>query len=169
MATLSQAAQESEQIAKCRLAETILRRFGMLRLKVTGCSMLPSIWPGDILLIHRQDIRQVIPGTIVLFSREGKLIAHRVICKADDSDNPCVVTRGDSLPSPDSPVTASELLGKIASVFHSGEWIEPRVRLGLGARLMVALLSHCSLGTRVLLRLYATRQCQENQEALVAR
>jgi signal peptidase I len=169
MGTLRQPVQETEQVAKCQLAETILRRFGMLRLKVTGCSMLPSIWPGDILLIQRLDIRQVIPGTIVLFSREGKLIAHRVISKADDSDNPCVVTRGDSLSLSDSPVTASELLGKVASVFHSGEWIEPRVRLGLGARLMAALVSHCGLGARILLRLHATRQRQENQEALVAR
>src|ERR1700719_68925 len=97
-------------IAKCNLAETTLRRFGMLRLRVTGCSMIPSIWPGDILLIQRQEIRQVAPGTIVLFYRQRKLIAHRVISKIDDSENPCVVTRGDSLSSPDSPVTASELL-----------------------------------------------------------
>jgi len=33
---------------KCDLAADVIRRFGALRLRVNGFSMLPSIWPGDI-------------------------------------------------------------------------------------------------------------------------
>jgi len=42
---------EIAHAAKCELAEKTLRRFGQLRCEVTGFSMLPSVWPGDLLLI----------------------------------------------------------------------------------------------------------------------
>src|SRR5580658_779894 len=96
MDTLERTDKEAEQAAKCKLAETVLRSFGTLRLRVTGCSMVPSLWPGDIILARRQDIRQVIPGTIVLFSRENKLVVHRAISRTGSPENPCVMTRGDS-------------------------------------------------------------------------
>jgi signal peptidase I len=169
MRASTQPAQETEQAAKCKLAEAVLRRFGMLRLKVTGRSMLPSVWPGDILLIHRRDIRQVILGNIVLFSRKGQLIAHRVIATLDTAEDPALVTQGDSLSSPDVPVTSAELLGKVAFVFHCGAWREPQARLGLGARLGAAFLSHCSLAARVLVRLQMSRQYPERREEIGAR
>jgi hypothetical protein len=122
--------------------------------------MLPSIWPGDILLIHRQDIREVVPGTIVLFAREGRLIAHRAVSITGDPENLVVVTRGDSLPSPDCPIRTSELLGRIALIFHETERIEPRARLSFKARLTATLLSHSALGIRVFLRLRAIRRFQ---------
>jgi signal peptidase I len=169
MRTLTQPAQETEQVAKCKLAETVLRRFGILRLKVTGRSMLPSIWPGDILVIHRRDIRQVLPGNIVLFSRNGQLIVHRVISVRDRPKNPGVVTQGDSLACPDSPITGAELLGKVAFIFHCGAWTEPPAQLGLRARAVAALLAHFSLATRVLVRWRATRQYPESREVVSAR
>jgi len=89
-----------------------------------------------------------------------------VISKSDNSENPYAVTQGDSLSSPASPVTPSELLGKVAFVFHAGEWAEPQPRLGLRDRLIAALLSRFHLGVRVLVRWQATRQYQENREAL---
>ncbi len=41
--------------------------------------MLPSIFPGDTLLVLRQPIASVQPGHVVLFSREGRFCAHRVV------------------------------------------------------------------------------------------
>ena len=32
----------------------VIRQFGELRLKVTGASMLPSVWPGDVLTVRRR-------------------------------------------------------------------------------------------------------------------
>ena len=40
---------------KCDLAADVIRRFGTLRLRVNGFSMLPSIWPGDIACVSRVD------------------------------------------------------------------------------------------------------------------
>src|SRR5437773_2244681 len=37
---------------KCDLASQVLRSTGELRLRALGLSMLPSLWPGDILSIQ---------------------------------------------------------------------------------------------------------------------
>ena len=50
---------------KCDLAEDVIRRFGVLRLRVNGFSMLPSIWPGEIACVSRVDAYR--PGDVILF------------------------------------------------------------------------------------------------------
>lgn len=126
--------------------------------------MLPSIWPGDILLVQRHDVRQTAPGTIVLFARDGRLTAHRVVSRVGNPENPVIVTRGDSLASPDCPIPTSELLGRVAFIFDGKEWIEPRARLNFSVRLMATLLSLSSLGARILVRLRAIRRSQGKKE-----
>ena len=40
---------------QCELVADVARAFGEVRLRVTGASMLPAIWPGDILVtVQRQ-------------------------------------------------------------------------------------------------------------------
>jgi hypothetical protein len=146
---------EIVQAAKCELAENALRVFGSLRLRVTGFSMLPAIWPGDLLLIRRQAMEQILPGDIVLFARDGRLIAHRAVCKTGDRATPSLITRGDALPSFDSAVSAAELLGKVCGVFREGEWIEPRKRLGFGARALSLLVSRSGRAAGIFWRLRA--------------
>src|SRR5260370_569829 len=97
---------EMAHAAKCELAEKTLRLFGSLRLRVTGFSMLPSVWPGDLLLIRRHEMEQIYPGDIVLFACYGRLIAHRVVFKTDDPEAPRLITRGDAVR--DKPAIASE-------------------------------------------------------------
>jgi len=67
------------EILGCELATQVLQSSGELRLRVTGTSMLPAIWPGDILLISSRNIAEARPGDVVLFGREGRLVAHRVV------------------------------------------------------------------------------------------
>src|SRR2546428_12714309 len=52
------------------LAE-VARKFGEIRLKATGDSMLPSVWPGDLLTVRRQSFSEFQSGEIVLYEREG--------------------------------------------------------------------------------------------------
>jgi hypothetical protein len=40
----------------------ILKSSGQARLAVTGTSMLPTIWPGDILEVRRQSVAEIAPG-----------------------------------------------------------------------------------------------------------
>ena len=96
-------ATDARDEVKCDLFLEVLRSFGSARLRVTGTSMLPSIWPGDILEVSllpvssfespissfpgrgragerlaeaRDSIR---PGELVLYERSGRFFAHRVV------------------------------------------------------------------------------------------
>ncbi len=57
---------DEEQI-KCELAAQVLKDSGMLRLRASGSSMLPSVWPGDILTIRPQSFERWRPGDIALY------------------------------------------------------------------------------------------------------
>src|ERR1700677_3793767 len=85
---------------KCELAAEVLRSFGTLRFAATGWSMLPSLWPGDTLVVNRITPDQVHVGDVVLVGRHGGLRAHRVVGSAGDSQNPQWITQGDALPVP---------------------------------------------------------------------
>jgi signal peptidase I len=135
---------------KCELAAQVLRSFGTLRLEVTGLSMLPSVWPGDILFIDRREMEQVAAGDIVLFARQGGLVAHRVLWKTAVGDSVCAVTRGDAQLLPDDPVSPAELLGSVHSILRAGEYVEPRTRLGSWALLLVSLLRRYGWAARTL-------------------
>src|SRR5712691_4904581 len=60
---------------KCELFAEVLRSYGKGRLRVTGTSMVPAVWPGDMLTIYREDISRVVLGQIVLFTRDRRLFA----------------------------------------------------------------------------------------------
>jgi signal peptidase I len=149
---------EMAHAAKCALAEKTLRLFGSLRLRVTGLSMLPSVWPGDLLLIRRQQIDQVYPGDIVLFARHGRLIAHRVVFKTDDLEAPSLITQGDALPSQDSPISPAQLLGKVSGILRAGEWVQPTRRLSFGARTVAMLVARSGRATAILARLRGSQR-----------
>ena len=144
--------------AKCELAAEVVRSFGTLRLRVTGCSMLPSVWPGDVLLAHREDIAKISRGDIVLFSREGQLVAHRVVSTIGGPENPSLITRGDAQLAPDSPVAAGELLGRVVSILRAGKWIEPSRKMSFPARLMAKLVSRSGRLAWALVRLHTLWQ-----------
>jgi Peptidase S24-like len=157
---------EMAHAAKCELAQKTLRLFGSLRLRVTGFSMLPSVWPGDLLLIRRQQMEQIYPGDIVLFARHGRLIAHRVVFKTDDPEAPSLITRGDARRSLDSAISPAQLLGNVSGIFRGGEWIKPPKRLSFGARTVAMLASRSGRAAAILARLLASERRPCEREAL---
>jgi signal peptidase I len=159
---------ETAHRAKCELAEEVLRSFGGVRLRVRGLSMLPSVWPGDVLLIRRQDIGETSPGDIVLFTRGGGLVAHRVVLRKGDRERTLVITRGDALSALDSPITAADLLGKVCRIRRAGQWFEPRTRLSFSGRLMAALISRSARVGMAFEHLHAMRRHSDNKQQEVA-
>ena len=91
------------------LVAEAVQRFGAVRVKVHGSSMLPAIQPGDVLQVRRSGGHPS-PGAVVLFRRDGRLVAHRVLAHTPDGH---VVTRGDALASPDAPVRADDVIGVV--------------------------------------------------------
>jgi hypothetical protein len=143
---------------KCSLAAEVLRSFGELRLRVHGSSMVPSICPGDILTVRRQDIGEVLRGDVVLFAREGRLYAHRVVEKIDDRGNVALISRGDALSEHDPPVSGDELLGRVTSIVRGRSRMDPQRGLGIPAWLAVWCLRHSEFLARLFLHLHALRR-----------
>ncbi len=97
------------------LAETIRSR-GAAMVRVTGASMLPAIWPGDVLKVRKQDANRIIPGEVVLCRRDGGVQAHRVARHCGDH----LITRGDTLTVDDPPLPIADMLGQVTSIVRGG-------------------------------------------------
>ena len=101
---------------KHQLLVDVLRQFRTARLAVTGSSMLPALWPGDVVTLRSCDSADLQAGQIVLVQCNENLIAHRIQSIAEDR----IVTQGDSMPQCDLPLAASEILGQVVSILRNG-------------------------------------------------
>jgi len=155
-------AADARAAAGCSLTAEIVSAFGEVCLRVTGSSMLPSVWPGDVLTVCRAEAAQVLPGEIVLVARDGSLLAHRVIGKTQRF----LITRGDNLSLNDPPVSGNELLGRVTSILRGGRRITPRPYLNFYERVLSFILRHSDRATSLSLRLHALRmEPQMNTDA----
>jgi len=138
------------QSSKYDLAAEVLRRFGQLRLCVTGASMLPAVWPGDVVTIHSSRFSEVSRGDLVLFFRNRRFFVHRVLEVSGKS----LLTRGDSILGPDPPVRPDELLGRVVSITGAGTTRAPS-QLGAAGYLVALAARRSTLVCNMLLRLHA--------------
>jgi hypothetical protein len=106
------------------LAVEVLRTSGRVRLAARGYSMLPSLWPGDVLTIQASTLAQLVPADLVLYWRDGIFFVHRVVRHTQDDGQVRLITRGDSMPHPDQPVSSQEVLGKVTAVERDGRLLE---------------------------------------------
>jgi len=134
---------------KCELAGEVLRSCGKVRLQVTGWSMLPAVWPGDILFVERTSASAVSEGDVVLFGREQRLCAHRIVEKLGGST---FLARGDANPQPDPPVHSQELLGKVCSIVRNGKCTGLRRRRSIPQRVIAALVRNSRIAARILVQ-----------------
>jgi signal peptidase I len=148
---------------RCLLAAEALRSWGVLKLCATGVSMLPTLWPGDILTVQSASPEQVELGEIVLYMRQNRFFVHRIVRKDITRDEPAVVTRGDCMSENDPAVGRCELLGKIVQVKRPSSIFVPVRKLSPFRRLLAFLLCHWSLFRRAGLRLHADRRENDDQ------
>jgi len=145
------------------LVAEALRLSGRLRLQVHGESMLPALWPGDVVEIASCSLEDVWPGEIVLARRDGRLFLHRLVstCKPGG-----FLLRGDSMPGSDPQFPAEALLGRLVSKADERRGVSGfRVRwFGVnwfGVRWSLALgmaLCHCGVARRLALKLHSRQQ-----------
>jgi signal peptidase I len=128
----------------CGLAGEVVRNFGEVRLRVFGMSMVPSVLPGDVVLIQRAALEEILPGEIAVFLREERLFVHRVVDRKTMSvagsgdEELCLITRGDRQRDCDLPVNSSELLGRVICIERDQREIKvaPNKVIRLTARLL---------------------------------
>jgi hypothetical protein len=116
--------------------------------------MLPTVWPGDVLSVRRHNVVEALPGDIVLFEREGRLVAHRVVERTICQDKMQWVTRGDSVGSNDAPVSCHELLGRVTAIERGSRRLTPHQ--SSASRLISWILCRSDFCTRLVLRLGKT-------------
>jgi signal peptidase I len=141
---------------KCELACEVLRSFGSLRFSATGWSMLPAIWPSDTLVVERVSADQVKVGEVVLVRRNGRLCAHRIVSREENSGSPDWITQGDAMPMPDPPVKESELLGRVNYVIRDGRCVAMRSKSSVAAKLTTKVVRRSFIAARALVYLHRT-------------
>jgi hypothetical protein len=114
---------EARHAIQLKLAAEVLRSFGELRLAALGSSMVPSIFPGDQLLIRRLSASEIQRDDIVLCTRGDRFIVHRVVGKVRDRATAGWITRGDGLTEDDPVVSECDLLGRVTLIERNGrQW-----------------------------------------------
>ncbi len=109
------------QEARLNLAAEVLHRFGEVRFVAHGSSMIPSIYPGDLLTVHSESIVKARCGEIVLFLLGGRFFVHRVMRKWPERNRIVFATRGDALSQEDPSVDGSQLLGRVTKIVRHGK------------------------------------------------
>jgi signal peptidase len=164
---LSTQALDDAHALKCELASEVLRSSGTLRLRVMGWSMLPTVMPGDTLVIERIHSDALSGGDIVLFSRDRRFFVHRVVTMRKP-ENTAIVTRGDAMPAADPPVSGTDLLGRVALILRKGKSIEPSRTLRFSERAVAALVRRSDFAARVVVGVHGMRESQGQSQYQVS-
>jgi Peptidase S24-like len=123
--------QEIREDTKLGLAAEVLRRHGSVFLKARGVSMLPAVWPGDLLTIQRAAYDEVAAGDVVLVLRDHRFCIHRLVGWQRGREGLLSVTRGDAMPQDDPPAAASEVLGRVARIRRGNRSFVPSRRVSM--------------------------------------
>lgn len=122
---------EADENPKLDLAAEMLRGRGTVHLRAWGTSMLPTLWPGDLLTIHGAAHDEVVPGDIVLVLHDNRFFVHRLVEMRRCGDCFSWITRGDAMPANDPPAGAFELLGRVGGIRRGDRSFVPSRRVSL--------------------------------------
>ena len=122
--------------ARLNLAADVLHRFGEVRFVAHGTSMIPSIYPGDLLTVRSESIAEARPGEVVLFLLGGRFFVHRVMRKWPERNRIVFATRGDAHTQEDPSVDGSQLLGRVTSILRHGKPVKFATRLNAWTKLL---------------------------------
>jgi len=137
---------EKRDAARSEMAADTLRQNGRLRLRARGESMLPTLWPGDIVEVTRCSISELRRGDVVLAIRDGRLFLHRFFRQSGEG----FVLRGDSMPAPDPVYSSEAFLARLKSRTAGRQFfttLPPVLSRSLGF-----ILCHCGIARRLALR-----------------
>jgi signal peptidase I len=142
---------EAREAHKLDLAAEVLSWGGTIRLQALGTSMLPSIWPGDVLNIENKPGEDMVPGDIVLVARENRFVVHRLV----EKHHTHWITRGDSLPQNDAAVAEVQVLGKVSTIHRKSRVIIPSPQVSLLVGALAGMLCHWDRFRTIALRIHS--------------
>jgi hypothetical protein len=114
----------SREHVQLDLAAEVLRRFGEVRIVELGRSMIPSIYPGDLLTIRSGEKSAARCGDIVLHLRAGRFCLHRVTRTWQERGRLMFATWGDAAAQQDPPFDEDQFLGRVTTIVRHGKPVE---------------------------------------------
>jgi signal peptidase I len=141
--------------SQCTLLVEAVRKFGSIRLRVSGASMVPAIRPGDLVTVESVGVEDVSPGEIVVFALAGRLVCHRVTAISGSAREPLLATRGDRARRDDPLISNSELLGRVSHIDRGRRSVPLRTRLTAAEQMICRLLRISDRATSLYLRVTA--------------
>jgi signal peptidase len=102
--------------------------FGFRMVVVEGISMEPEYERGDLAMVREGvDVELLEVGDVILFDVDGRPVIHRIISIEDSRDGPVFTTQGDNVDSPDAPISANDVEGKVVflipEIGHVNLWL----------------------------------------------
>ncbi len=119
---------------------------------------MPTIWPGDSLVVEHATGKDVSAGDIVLFSNSCRFVAHRLVEKDSPTNPGELLTRGDAMSTADAPIRQNELLGRVSLVVRDGKCFEVKKTLRWSERALSALLRRSDTAARVVLGVHRIKR-----------
>ncbi|HEY9076687.1 MAG TPA: signal peptidase I [Anaerolineaceae bacterium] len=102
--------------------------FGLRPFLVSGTSMIPTLYAGDVVITRPVEASQVKVGDLVRFTQNNLNIMHRVMEIQQTEKGIIFITRGDNNDVNDPPVTAAMLEGKSVVILPKIGWVGIIVR-----------------------------------------
>jgi hypothetical protein len=133
----------------------LLREGQAVRFRAAGLSMEPSIHDGDAITVVPVPLEKVRRGDVLLYRRDERLLAHRVLGRVRGVDA-LLRVRGDAPGWEEERVPESDVLGRVEAVEREGRpvaWRGPFARRvaalarRLGRRLSGVRTSASSVGS----------------------
>ncbi len=112
--------------------------FGYTPTLLSGPSMNPTLWAGDIVIVKEVPVEEIAVGDIIKFWQEGRYVIHRVIRIEQTEAGVVITTQGDNVNAPDFPVTEEYIKGKVVLVLPKVGYVSIAARwviewIGAGA------------------------------------
>jgi signal peptidase I len=139
------------------LAAAMLRSGNTIRLCALGASMLPALWPGDLVTIVPVPCSAVRLGEIVLCVRNQRFCIHRLMQAGTTSGTADWITRGDAMPVPDPAVPAEAILGRVCTITRGGRTMAPHQSASFD-RVFGWIVCRSDLLCKLALRVHSLRQ-----------
>jgi hypothetical protein len=144
---MAKAASPDDRVA-CEIVAEVLRSGRKVMMRLDGTSMIPAIWPRDMVEIVPCGPGDAHEGLIAVFIRQGRLIAHRIV-RVERREALQFVTRGDAIAHDDPPIDACQLLGYVSAVVRD----ERREPVSTSPRFRAKILSSMICKSRIARRL----------------
>lgn len=154
---MSEQANHRHEEVVATLAAEILRSFGEFQFVAWGSSMVPSIFPGDTLVVRRETSEGARNGDIMVFVRDGRFYAHRLVDKAEEGGPIRLIARGDALDKNDPPFAQNEMLGRVAVVIRGRKRIELDQHPSVSQRPLRWIVQRSRSSVKLLLRWHSLR------------